>query len=181
MYQCLLHRIALRPFKTPPKSLHVRTEKYNMCSLCCKVYSPFLYYLNRISLTDWSYDAFTIVGVQGLSSTWDCNGFWPYVFCLFHWLSGWAFLYFTNTIITTTDLLMSLLCTEFLLVVQKLRIFILPSTQTPEALQTGYRGRWQKRFEVIAHFSGEKRLWLSPLPIAPSPWQPRMPLEKERK
>lgn len=53
---------------------------------------------------------------------------------------------------------MSLLCTEFLLIVQnsKLRIFILPSTQTPEALQTGYRGRWQKRFEVIAHFSGEK-------------------------
>lgn len=38
----------------------------------------------------------------------------------------------------------------------KLRILILPSTQTPEALQTGYRGRWRKRFEVIAHFSGEK-------------------------
>lgn len=49
---------------------------------------------------------------------------------------------------------------EFLLIVQRhnfrLRIFILPSAQKPEALQTGYRGRWQKRFEVIAHFSREK-------------------------
>ncbi len=49
---------------------------------------------------------------------------------------------------------------KFLFIVQrhnfKPRILIWPSTQTPEALQTGYRGRWQKRFEVIAHFSGEK-------------------------
>lgn len=71
-------------------------------------------------------------------------------------------MYIANAVITITavrtDFLMLFLCTEFLFIVQisKLRIFILPSTQTPEALQTGYRGRWQKRFEVIAHFSGEK-------------------------
>lgn len=35
-------------------------------------------------------------------------------------------------------------------------ILYLSSTQTPKALQTGYGGRWQKRFEVIAHFREEK-------------------------
>lgn len=39
---------------------------------------------------------------------------------------------------------------------QTVGILYFSSTQTPKALQTGYGGRWQRRFDVIAHFREEK-------------------------
>lgn len=145
MYPCLPHRIALRPFKTAPKLQHVKTKKYTLCALQPTEVMMHL----PLSVSKGLVTPEIVMDSDHMCSVFAFGSRVELCLCI------------ANTVIIITAVrtfLMSFLCTEFLFIVQisKLRIFILPSTQTPEALQKGYRGRWQKRFEVIAHFSGEK-------------------------